>query len=334
MSAVKVVAVGDDLPPELARDSRFQITVVDPFGPQDELPAALVADTEVLMWDLAPANVAEMTKLRWLQLGSAGYLQLAGHSLDTAAITVTNASGVNDIPIAEWSMLMMLALERDLPQIIVDNAERQYRRPARYQSELRGRRVGIVGYGGIGRELARQAKTFGLQVWAMNRSPIGPAPQRFTPDGTGDPDGILPDRTFGMDEWDVFLPELDYLVLTVALNGATRGLIGADELALLPPRAHLLNPARAQLVDEQALRTALASGALAGAAIDSHYREPMAADDPTWELSRTILTPHVSGSTASRQYRPRLWELFTENLRRFTAGDPLLNVVPRTDLPA
>lgn len=330
---IRVVAVGDDLPPELAADKRFDITMIEPFGPGEALPDEL-ADTEVLMWDLAPANVAELPRLRWLQLGSAGYLQLAGHGLAGRGTAVTNASGVNDIPIAEWSMLMMMALERDLLQIMSDNAARRYQRPARYQSELRGRRVGIVGYGGIGREVARQSKALGLQVSAMNRSAIGPAPHRFTPAGTGDPDGVLPDRTFVMGDWASFLPELDYLVLTVALNTATGGLIGADELALLPPHAHLLNPARAQLVDEDALRQALSSGALAGAALDSHYREPMQPDDPTWALPRTILTPHISGSTASREYRPRLWELFADNLNRFAAGRPLLNVVPPGDLPA
>ncbi|WP_051266976.1 NAD(P)-dependent oxidoreductase [Nakamurella lactea] len=333
MSPVTVLAVGDDLPPDLAGDKRFRVTMIDPFGPRDELPAELVADAEVLMSDAAPANIAAMTKLRWLQLGSAGYQQLAGHRLAARDVVVTNASGVNDIPIAEWSVLMMMALERDLLTLLGDVAARRYRRPARYQSELRGRRVGIIGYGGIGRELARQAKALGLEVWAMNRSPIGPAPQRFTPTGTGDPDGVLPDRTFPKGDWEAFLPGLDYLVLTVALNAATSGLIGLGELALLPPHAHLLNPARAALVDETALRQALASGALAGAALDSHYREPMPPDDPTWALPRTIVTPHISGSTASPQYRPRMWELFTANLHRFVAGSPLLNVVPPGDLP-
>lgn len=332
LSSIKVVAIGDDLPPELAADRRFDITMIAPLGPAEALPAELV-DTEVLMWDVAPANVAELPNLRWLQLGSAGYLQLAGQDLAGRGIVVTNASGVNDIPIAEWSVLMMLALERDLLQMMADVAARRYQRPAGYQSELRGRRVGIVGYGGIGREVARQSKALGLEVWAMNRSPIGPAPQRFTPAGTGDPDGVLPDRTFAIGDWTAFLPTLDFLVLTAALNSATRGLIGADELALLPAHAHLLNPARAQLVDEPALRDALTSGALAGAALDSHYREPMQPDDPTWELPRTIITPHISGSTSSPQYRPRLWELFGENLRRYADGGTLLNVVPPTDLP-
>lgn len=333
-ATIRVLAVGSDRPPpELLADNRFDLRMIDPFGPRDALPTPLTSGVQVLLSDVAPANVAAMTELRWLQLGSAGYLQLAGSGLVSGGITVTNASGVNDIPIAEWCLLMMMALERDLVGMVADRADQKYRRPARYQSEIRGRRIGIVGYGGIGREVARQATAFGLEVWAMSRSPIGPAPLRFAPAGTGDPAGTLPSRGFPTGDWESFLPKLDYLLLTAALNERTRNLIGAAQLALLPPRAFLLNPARAQLVDETALRNALESAAIAGAALDSHYREPLVPDDPTWDLPRTILTPHISGSTASRQYRPRLWELFGANLSRFAAGDQLLNEVPAGDLP-
>ena len=227
----------------------------------------------------------------------------------------------------------MLTFERDFIGLLGQQRERAWDRAERYQRELRGRRIGIVGYGGIGREVARQSRSLGMSVWAMNRSSIGPVPHRFTPAGTGDPAGVLPDRTFRLGEWQEFLPELDYLCLTVALNQATRHLLGAPELGLLQPQAVLLNPARAHLVDEAALGRALRSGHLAGAALDSHYREPLGVDDAVWQLPQTVLTPHISGSTGSPQYWPRLWDLYRENLDRFRTGRTLVNVVPDQDVP-
>jgi phosphoglycerate dehydrogenase-like enzyme len=211
---------------------------------------------------------------------------------------------------------------------------RGWDRRARFQSELRGRRVGIIGYGNIGREVARVCSALELEIWAMNRAPIGPTPLKFAPAGTGDPRGVLPHRRFTMHEMAQFLPHLDYLVLTTALNARTHGLLGERELGMLRSTAVVLNPARAHLIDEGALRRALREGWIAGAAIDSHYREPLPADDPTRDLPNVILTPHISGSTLSPHYAARLWELFGSNLVRFLAGQPLLNEVAWADLRA
>ncbi len=133
-------------------------------------------------------------------------------------------------------------------------------------------------------------------------------------------------------DWPAFLPHLDYLALTVALNPATKSLLGDRELRLLPSHAYLLNPARAQLVEETALRSALCAGSLAGAALDSHYREPLSPEDAAWDLPNTIITPHISGSTQSPHYWERVWELLRQNLDRYHLGVPLLNVVPVQDL--
>ncbi len=305
---------------------------IELFAEGAALPPDQAEGCTVLVSDIAPANLDAMTGLAWLQLGSAGYMQVAGLPLEAMGVRVTNASGVNDVPIAEWCLLAMLAFERDLPELLRAQREREWDRRAKFQSELRGRRVGIIGYGGIGREVARLSRALGLEVWVMNRSPIGPTPLRFTPAGTGDPDGTCPHRAFTMADLDDFLPEIDYLVLTAALNPRTVGLLGERELRLLPPTAMLLNPARAQLVEEAALRRALTEGWIAGAAIDSHYREPLPPDDPTWEWPNALLTPHISGSTLSPRREARLWELFGRNVERYRAGEPLLNEVPWADL--
>ncbi|HET8522970.1 MAG TPA: D-2-hydroxyacid dehydrogenase [Thermomicrobiales bacterium] len=310
------------------------ITVVDPYPRGATLPVELIADREILFADFAPANIEAMQDLAWIQLGSAGYAQLQGLPLKSMGTRATNASGVNDIPIAEWCLLMMLAFERSLPDLFQVQQQRGWDRAARFQTELRGRRVGILGYGNIGREVARLSQALGLDVWALNRHPVGPTPLKFTPAGTGDPEGAIPSRAFTVDQLPAFLPHLDYLVMTAALNGRTRGLIGEAELRLLPVHAVILNPARAHLIDEKALQRALGDGWIRGAAIDSHYREPLAPDDPAWDVPNVILTPHISGSTLSPRYTDRLTELFRRNLDRFQRGQPLLNEISWEDLSA
>jgi phosphoglycerate dehydrogenase-like enzyme len=309
-----------------------EVVAVEPFAPGDALDPALVPGTAVLVSDSAPANLAAMTDLRLFQLGSAGYQQLSGLLLAQLGVRVANASGVNDVPIAEWCLLMMLIFERDLPGLLRAQADRVWDRRSKFQAELRGKRVGILGYGNIGRQVARISTGAGLDVWAMNRTPIGPVSGRFVPAGTGDPDGTLPSRRFGFTELDAFLPALDYLVLTTALNPRTVGMLGARELRLLPAHAVLVNPARAHLVDEAALEQALREGWIAGAAIDSHYREPMQPDDPVWEWPNVVLTPHISGSTLSPHREDRLWELVASNVARLVAGEQLLNEVPLADI--
>jgi phosphoglycerate dehydrogenase-like enzyme len=307
---------------------------IDPYPPGTTLPMELIHERTVLCAEHLPANLSDMERLEWFQLGSAGYQQVSGMPLRTRGIRVTNASGVNDVPIAEWCLLMMLLFARDLPVLLCHQQERVWDRRAKFQSELRGRRVGIVGYGGIGREVARLCAATGLEVWAMNRSPIGRLARHFVPEGAGDPEGTVPRRTFGLSEMEAFLPHLDYLVLAAALNSRSRGLVGAQELQLLPPSAVLLNPARAALVDRAALFRALREGWIAGAAIDSHYQEPLPADDPLWDMPNTIVTPHIGGSMGSPHYRSRLWELLAWNLERFLSGQPLLNEISWTDLDA
>lgn len=303
------------------------IDVVDAFGPDQVLPDNHAA---VLFSDVAPANVAEMASLRWIQLGSHGYSQFNGVVLPPG-VRVCNASGVNDIPIAEWCVLMMLAFERDLVRLLGEQRAHRWNRDAKFQAELRGRRVGILGYGNIGQELARRCRALGLEVWALSRFRPGGRELRYHPveDAESPP---VPDRTFTSAQRREFLAGLDYLVVTVPVTSSTRGYLDRDALAELPPRAVLLNPARAQVVDETALIDALRRGVIAGAALDDHYRQPMPPDDPFWDLPNTIVSAHVSGSTSSTYFRERIWDLFCLNLQRYVAGAPLLNLIPAADL--
>ncbi|HEY3717283.1 MAG TPA: D-2-hydroxyacid dehydrogenase [Jatrophihabitantaceae bacterium] len=304
------------------------VEIAAPFGPGHVLSGDQAARTQILFSDVAPANAVEMASLRWIQLGSHGYSQFNGIALPRG-VRVCNASGVNDIPIAEWCVLMMLAFERGLVRMLDEQRAHRWNRDVQFQAELRGRRVGILGYGNIGQEVARHCHALGLQVWTLSRFRSGARELRYHPVEAPAP---VPDRRFLPGERAEFLGGLDYLVVTTPATSATRGYLDRSALAELPPHAVLLNPARAQVVDESALIEALRAGTIAGAALDDHYRTPMPADDPFWELPNTIVSPHVSGSTGSTYYRERIWDLFNRNLRRDLNGEPLLDLIPECDL--
>ena len=311
-----------------------RVRCIPPFDPGAELPAEQIANCSVLFVDYPPANVAQMFHLRWVQLASAGYEQLAGLSLSEMGVRVTNASGVNDVPIAEWCIAMMLLFERDIRGLLAMQQRRGWEREARYQSELRGRRVGIVGYGNIGREGARLCHCLGMEVWAVARGTIGPRPGRYAVPGTGDPEGTIPARTFGFDQLAEVLPEVDYLILTLPLSPATRSLIGERELRAMRSTAVLLNPSRGRLVEEAALVRALQDNWIAGAVLDTHFYYPLPTDHILWTLPNVVLTPHISGSNGSRHFLSRLWGLFADNLNHFVQDQPLLNELAPADLAA
>ena len=214
-----------------------------------------------------------MEHLDWVQLGSAAS-KLKGFPLRERGVRVSNASGVNDVPIAEWCIAMMLMFERDVRGLLANQKAHGWDRGSRFQSELRGRRVGIIGYGNIGRETARLCHCLGLEVWAMDALPIGPR-LRYALPGTGDMEAQAPARTFVREQMADFLPHLDFLILTTPLTSATRGMIGEAELRMMRPTAYLLNPARGPLVVEAAILQALEEGWIAGAALDTHFQYPL-----------------------------------------------------------
>jgi phosphoglycerate dehydrogenase-like enzyme len=311
------------------------LEVIEPLPEGLSLSEELVVSSTALLTDYnLPANYRAMERLRWIQLACAGYEHLSGLPLRSMGVRVTNASGANDPPMAQWCMLMILALERDLRSMLDLQRAGRYVREARFQSDVTGKRVGIVGYGNVGREVARLCKALGMEVWALARRPVGPRHDRYRVRGTGDPEGALPDRTLLADELDELLAAADYVVVAAALTPETQGLLGERELRLMKPTAVLLNVARAGLLDEDALRRALDEGLIAGAALDVHYREPMAPDDPTWTLPNAIVTPHISGSGESPFYLSRIWEIATENLRLHLEGKPLLNEISWEELGA
>ncbi len=287
---------------------------------------------EAMFCTRPPPNLSAFKKLRWLQIESAGFSQLFPHRLGEKGIVVTNARGIFDCPIAEWNIAMMINLVRDVRTLIRNQNTHVWERSAQFTGEIRGRTVGIWGYGGIGRETARLAKAMGMRVHVLTRSGKKSRSDSTCIAGTGDLDGTLPNRYFEGRETAEFLSGLDFLILALPLTAKTESLIGERELRMLPRGAFVLNPARGPLIQEAALLAVLRDGHLGGAALDTHYQYPLPAEHPLWSFPHVILTPHISGTAFSPHFRTSLLEIFRENARRFAAGHELLNVIPPGDL--
>jgi phosphoglycerate dehydrogenase-like enzyme len=290
-----------------------------------ELPEETLSGRHVLLCKLPPRNLFDMPDLRLMQITTVGYEHLRRLGLADRPLRVCNARGVFDSAIAEWNVAMMVNLVRDLRAMLRNQERAMWERAPQYQQEIRGRTVGLWGYGGIGRETARLAKALGLTVHVQTRSGVGPRGDTYTPPGTGDPEGVLPDRVFASGLELEFLAGLDFLVLALPHTKQSNGMIGERELRALPRTAYLLNPARGPIVQEQALLEALRQGWIAGAALDTHFAYPLPPEHPLWRFPQVILTPHISGADHSRHFLGRLGDLFVQNVERFQTGRPLLN---------
>jgi phosphoglycerate dehydrogenase-like enzyme len=226
----------------------------------------------------------------------------------------TNGSGPHAIPIGEFVLAEMLMFAKDMPRILRNQRAKKWDRVG--GNELYGSTVGIIGLGDIGMSLAERAQAMGCRVLATRRS-IETAQGK-----SGPVDELLPPS-----ETNYLLQESDYVVVAAPLTPETRHMINAETLRLMKPTAFLFNIARGGLVDEPALIEALKSGVIAGAALDVFEQEPLPAESPLWEMENVIITPHISPTSGSGVFMRRHVELFTENLRRYLANKPLMNVV-------
>lgn len=311
----------------------IHITLVTP--PEEKLrplPDNLIKDCDALFCTFPPENHSLMNRLKFIQISSAGFKQLPGQGFPARGIKCCNALGVFDVPIAEWNVAMMVNLARDMRGLMHHQDKEVWDRSARFQREIRGSIVGIWGYGGIGRETARLVKNMGMRVHVLTRNGIQPRKNIYNVPGTGDAEGLLPDRVFLAHEKKAFLKDLDFLVIAMPQTNDTEGIIGEAELSLLPPRAYILNPARGPLINEQALIAALKNKRIAGAALDTHYYYPMPPGHPLWQLPNVIMTPHISGSSLSPGFLERAWDIFVQNMTRLQQGEPLLNELAAREL--
>jgi phosphoglycerate dehydrogenase-like enzyme len=189
--------------------------------------------------------------------------------------------------------------------------------------ELRGSTVGIIGYGSIGREIARLLQPFGTTILATKRDVRHPQDAGYTPEGLGDPEGDYFTRLYPIQALKSMIKECDFVVVCVPLTVETRNLISEAELAVMKPTAHIINIGRGGVVDQAALFTALQERHLAGVAMDVFAEEPLPPGSPFWRMPTVVVTPHIGGISAA--YQNRAINLFAENLRRYLEGVTLLN---------
>lgn len=255
--------------------------------------------------------ISRARQLRWVHSISAGVDRVVTPQTKARGLQVSNARGVFSRPIAEYVVMMCLVIARRLPQLLELQHEHTWQ-PLR-GLELGGMTVGIVGYGSIGAEVARLLAPFGTRILATRRHP-----ER----GSG---GLRQVEMLGLDGLSDLLRASDVVVMAAPLTDDTAGLIGAEQLQAMPEHAWLINIARGRLVDELALRRALASGWIGGAVLDVFSEEPLPADSPWYETPNVILTPHTSWS--SDRVLERSVDLFIANLSRYATGQPLENLV-------
>ncbi len=289
-----------------------------------------LADCDVMLAYTIPRDlVTRAPRLRWLHCMAAGldYILRTG-MFDHSSVVLTNTSGAQAAMIGEYIAMAMLAYSHRYHTAIRAQSRHQWIGLGYFFSNadsLRGKTVGIIGYGPIGREAARLAQAFGMDVLALKRDPDVRADPRFGFSGVGDPQGRIPSRWFGPDRRAEIISLSDFIVVTLPLTADTRGFLGARELGAAKPSACLINVGRGEVVDQNALIEALAGKRLAAAALDVMVPEPLPADHPLWDMEDVILTPHSSGP--SIRYQEDCCRVFAENLRRFASGRDLLNVV-------
>ena len=296
--------------------------------------AADYAATDVLYAVSPPRDLAHAPRLAWVQLHMAGVNALYDHPLyASSTLPITTTSGVHAATVAEYAMTMLLALAHRVPRMGEWKAKGGWppdleRWPLFVPSGVRGATLGIIGYGSIGRELARMAKSaFAMTILACKRDPSRRADDGYALPGTGDPEGRLPDAWFSPDALMELLARSDVVVNAAPLTRETERMIDARALAAMKPSAYFINVGRGASVDEAMLARALAEQRIAGAAVDVFAAEPPPPGHPLYALENVIVSPHVSGFLPS--YDDKCTDLFAENLRRFLAGEPLLNLVDR-----
>jgi phosphoglycerate dehydrogenase-like enzyme len=257
-------------------------------------------------------NWAAASSLKWIHVTAAGVSQLMFDELVASDVAYTNSRGVLSTAIAEFALGFVLDMAKDSQGSF--RLQQQQRWQHRTTRKIQGQSALVVGTGSIGREIARLFRAVGMDVDGAGRT-ARPGDTNFG-------------RIHASTNLTGVVHDYDYLVLAAPLTTDTTGLVGADVLAAMKPTARLINVGRGQLVDTAALTDALASGTIAGAALDVVDPEPLPEGHPLWSLENVIITPHMCGDT--EDYLDDLGKLFVDNLKRYRNGEPLQNIVDKT----
>lgn len=307
---------------------RLNITVQKARAPED-VPGNVWKRTEVLYTNRVLPTPDQVPKLRWIQFHWAG----VDHAIDDPLLqkpdlVATTLSGAAAPQMAEYVLMTLLALGHHLPEMI-DHQNRTEWPKDRWErfspQELSESTVGIVGYGSIGRQIARLLQRFSATVLATKRDVMHPEDEGYAPKGLGDPAGEFVRRLYPPQALVSMIKECDYVVITVPLTVETENLIGEKEIGAFKPSAYLVDVSRGGILNQEALINALRERRIGGAALDVFPEEPLPPESPLWNFPNVIISPHISGNTPF--YDERAVELFSENLHRYLAGMALYNLI-------
>jgi phosphoglycerate dehydrogenase-like enzyme len=264
---------------------------------------------------VSPEMIRRAKKLRWIQRGGVGVEGLMFPELVNSDIVLANARGTTGINIAEHVMALILAFSRTINILVKRQMDKVWESRANLPViEIAGETLGIIGLGSIGLQVAKRAHTFDMRLLAVDATQ------------TEKPDYV--ESLWRLDRLHEMLEQADFVSICCPLTPETEGMMSTAEFRVMKPTAFLINIARGKIVDQPALIEALRAGKLAGAGLDVTNPEPLPKESPLWEMDNVIITPHHAGQ--SPKAPRRVFELFCENLKRFVAGEPLINVVDKT----
>ncbi len=286
---------------------------------EEELAEALAEADVYLGWQFRPEWLPQAPRLRWIHSPAAGVRRLMFPALVDSPVVVTNARGIHATVIAEHVIGVMVLLYRQFLQCWEFQRQRYWGNEDLIASErglleLADRTVLVLGYGALGQAIGRRAHAFDMHVWAVRRHPERESPY-------AERTGSLADAV----EW---LPEADFVVITLPHTEETHGWMDRAKFKRMKPTAYLINVARGAIVREADLVEALQTRRIAGAALDVFPQEPLPSESPLWTLPNVFLTPHVAGVASDRHWT-RVLRQFADNLERFLRGQPLQNVVDK-----
>lgn len=259
------------------------------------------------------AFLASGPQIKWVHSTGAGIETLTTiRELVESDVILTNTRGGHAGSVADHAFALLLALTRRIPDTVRNQLDHSYKKPGNGMplGELGGDTMVVVGFGHIGRAIARRAVAFDMRVIGVDVAP-GPAPDSV-------------DKIVGIDQLDEALSEADVVVVATPYTSASYRLFDAQRIGRIQRGGYLIAISRGGIVDEAALADALRNGHLAGAGLDVQEHEPLPTDDPLWDVPNLLLSPHCASS--SRKTSERVWAITGENLRRFVEGRPLLNV--------
>ena len=315
-----------------------KIKSVDPrvelhwYGRKDtaRIPADIWRDAEILLTSgtqLPPADLSPA--LKWVQFYFAGVDRAFQHEVALrGGVQLTSASGTMVSQMGEYVLMALLMLGHKAPEMFRFQQQKiwhEHRIEKLEPVELRGSTVGIVGYGSIGREVARLLYSYGAKVLATKRDVLHPEDDGYVPEGLGDPQGNYFHRLYPNEALDIMLKECDFVVVATPLTAETTRMFGATQFAAMKPGAFFVNVSRGPVVDTSALIDAARSGSLGGAVLDVFDEEPLPAESPLWDAPNVVITPHIAG--VSKRSMDALIELFVTNLHRYLKGVELFNLI-------